>query len=288
MVQRGLGVVIRLAEWIRGTARYPHRMMGRQNPVPRSMRSHHRRRILVVAAHPDDEAIGLGSVLCRHAAKGDEVFLIFTTNGRGLGWFTRLGDQRVYVSKRRREALEAARLLDIPPEHVGFLGFPDGNLIQYIRPLGRDLETIYQSVRPSRVYVQGLEGGHVDHDVTSVVVQTVLAKMGFSHVWEWAEYNHQYDVSDPVIGFPEPTPGRTLRISHAESKKRLLAVYESQPIIGRVSDHDEVVRKAEPSVVVCETLRCYGLRGQLGRHLRRAGLVAPSRARMGSIRLSRP
>ena len=31
--------------------------------------------ILVLAPHPDDESIGCGGTLCRHAAKGDRVMV---------------------------------------------------------------------------------------------------------------------------------------------------------------------------------------------------------------------
>lgn len=272
------GNAIRAIDWTRGIARYPQGMLGRQNPVPRLGLANTGRRILIVAAHPDDEVIGLGSVLARHAAQGDTLVLIFVTNGRGPGWFTRGHNQRQYVLIRSEEVRDVGNILGIPSEHLGFLGFPDGNLIHYMKPLFHDLEQIYRAVQPNRVYVQGLEGGHIDHDVTSLVAQTVMFQMGFSHVWEWAEYNSRYDVADPIIDFPAPTPSHTLQIPiNSDSKKRLLAAYHSQPIIGRVSDHAEVVRKATPQVLVSETRRFYGEDSRLGRELHRLRLTTPSR-----------
>src|SRR5215813_11785029 len=38
-------------------------------------------KVLVVAPHPDDEVLGCGGVMARHAAAGDEVHVIVVTRG---------------------------------------------------------------------------------------------------------------------------------------------------------------------------------------------------------------
>ena len=38
-------------------------------------------RVAVIAPHPDDEVLGCGGVMARHAAEGDEVFVIVVTRG---------------------------------------------------------------------------------------------------------------------------------------------------------------------------------------------------------------
>ena len=39
--------------------------------------------ILIVAAHPDDEVLGCGGTMARHAEMGDQVYVVFMTNGVG-------------------------------------------------------------------------------------------------------------------------------------------------------------------------------------------------------------
>jgi len=38
-------------------------------------------RVLVVAAHPDDEVLGMGGTIARHADRGDVVRIVCVTDG---------------------------------------------------------------------------------------------------------------------------------------------------------------------------------------------------------------
>ena len=41
------------------------------------------KRVLVIAAHTDDEALGCAGTISKHVDQGDEVHLLFMTNGVG-------------------------------------------------------------------------------------------------------------------------------------------------------------------------------------------------------------
>ena len=74
--------------------------------------------VLVIAAHPDDEALGCGATIARHAAAGETVHILFVADGETA----RPGTGDEVVSRREASACEAARILGAgKPE---FLRFP--------------------------------------------------------------------------------------------------------------------------------------------------------------------
>lgn len=94
-------------------------------------------RILVVAPHPDDEALGAGGFMAKACALGHDVFVALLTSGDGF----KEDAARYYLSldvsaeeylhmgyERRIETLDALAHLGVPPDHVAFLGYPDGGL----------------------------------------------------------------------------------------------------------------------------------------------------------------
>src|SRR5262245_59229476 len=79
-------------------------------------------RILILAAHPDDEILGAGGVLALNAEKAEALRIWIATDGsrqEGAG-----GEG--YGEKRREESREAARTLGLEPPLFGSL--PDRGL----------------------------------------------------------------------------------------------------------------------------------------------------------------
>src|SRR5258706_2559089 len=83
--------------------------------------------VLVIAPHPDDEVIGCGGALCRHADRGDRVSVVFLTSGE-LG-LKRLPREEAWAI-REREATAAAAELGIAA--LDFWHGPDWVLAEHI------------------------------------------------------------------------------------------------------------------------------------------------------------
>jgi len=67
-------------------------------------------KVLVFAAHPDDEVLGMGGTLCLHAAEqGDEVRVVCVTDGSSSQY---PGNAEVRTQKDD-EAQRAARVLGV-------------------------------------------------------------------------------------------------------------------------------------------------------------------------------
>jgi N-acetylglucosamine malate deacetylase 1 len=113
--------------------------------------------ILVVAAHPDDEVLGCGATIARHAENGDEVsVLIFGQGGAGrpAGAPKKLADA----------AVQAAKILGV--KRLKALAYPDQLLETYpILDLIRAIETFAVDIRPEVVYTHWSADMNRDHRV---------------------------------------------------------------------------------------------------------------------------
>lgn len=124
--------------------------------------------ILVVAAHPDDEVLGCGGTIARHADEGDIVHVLFLADG-----VSARGEASAKAARagREKEAHSAAAVLGV--KRVDFLGLPDNRLD------GLDLLDIVQSVervvrefRPSVIYTHHGGDLNVDHRIAHQAVLT--------------------------------------------------------------------------------------------------------------------
>lgn len=90
-------------------------------------------RILILAAHPDDETLGTGGVIQKALALRLPVRLVYLTNGDNAETSFIVYRRRLLVGERAQqmgmvrggEAIEAASELGLDPAHVTFLGYPD-------------------------------------------------------------------------------------------------------------------------------------------------------------------
>jgi len=94
-------------------------------------------RILVVVAHPDDEAIGASGYIQRAQKNKATVYLVIVTAGEANRFtalwedknpFLKKTDFRKEAQNRIKESKEALLSLKVDPEKIYFLGFPDRRL----------------------------------------------------------------------------------------------------------------------------------------------------------------
>ena len=113
-------------------------------------------RVAVIAPHPDDEVLGCGGVMARHAAEGEEVFVIVVTRG-----IPELFPQDL-IERTRAEARRAHELLGV--RETRFLDFPAPRLDVTPGHLVADaLAKQFQALQPERVYLPHHGDLHSDH-----------------------------------------------------------------------------------------------------------------------------
>lgn len=67
--------------------------------------------VLVVAAHPDDEILGVGGTAARHAAEGDAVYALILGEGQTSRSTHREDTRREIVEELHRNTLESAQAI---------------------------------------------------------------------------------------------------------------------------------------------------------------------------------
>lgn len=112
------------------------------------------KRVLVIAAHPDDEVLGCGGTVALHTRAGDEVTSVIMCEGESL----RYGRQGVGQAEHIQRAAQTLGVRDVRP-----LGFADQRLdTMALTEIIAPLDQIVKEVQPVVVYVQ--YGGDINRD----------------------------------------------------------------------------------------------------------------------------
>ena len=176
------------------------------------------KRVLVVAAHPDDELLGCGGTVALHARAGDSVTSVIVCEGESL----RYGPKGVGQGDHTRRAAAVLGVADIRT-----LGFADQrldtlSLLDIIQPL----ERIVREVRPQIVYCQFGGDANLDH---AIVFKAQL--VATRPVEPWIEAVYAFDTaSSTEWGYPRTfVPDTWVEITETlEQKLAAMACYESE------------------------------------------------------------
>src|SRR5215475_6287172 len=100
-------------------------------------------KVAVLAPHPDDETIGCGGVLRQHVLRGDDVTVIFVTDGaRSTQEVEDLVERREAESRRAVGELLGVKRLDFwryPDRHMSATSNASIRLIQTLKELEIDI-----------------------------------------------------------------------------------------------------------------------------------------------------
>ena len=125
-----------------------------------------KKRILVVAAHPDDEVLGAGGSLLRHSAEGDIISVMFMSDGVTGRDTEYQPDKRAYeIQARKNMALEAAKFFNC--NDVSFLDLANLRMDQeYLLDLTKKIEKRINDFLPDIVYTHFISDSNLDHGIT--------------------------------------------------------------------------------------------------------------------------
>ena len=145
----------------------------------------------MLAPHIDDDAIGCGGTLAKHAGSGDEIAVLYFAD---------------CTPERRREATRAASIIGIKDGRLGFLEYASKGLFDHRKDAAERLKAEIDSFKPSIVYPPSLFDRHNDHLAVNHILADVLGGMrdgpAFSicayEVWTPLAPNLIVDISETI------------------------------------------------------------------------------------------
>jgi len=146
-------------------------------PVPRSGK-----RIVVVAAHPDDETLGAGGLIATAARSGALVDVIVATDGEASHPASPTHTPTQLAQRRRAEVVTAILSLDSAATIIQ-LGLPDGLLDRNQDALEQAIDL---ALAPGSLLVTPWQGDrHPDHEACARAAETVLASRPDVEHWQY-------------------------------------------------------------------------------------------------------
>jgi N-acetylglucosamine malate deacetylase 1 len=186
-------------------------------------------RVLAIAAHPDDEVLGCGGTLAKHAARGDRVTILILGEGLTSRAPSREAASRETLPDLQHDARQAAASLGITD--VRLLQFPDNrfdgvDLLDVVKAI----EGVKTDMHPDFVYVHHWGDLNVDHRVTFDAALAAFRPMP----GERAVDVFAFEVPSST-GWGGPSPDRAFVPTHyvsiaaeLDAKIRAMAAYRSE------------------------------------------------------------
>jgi LmbE family N-acetylglucosaminyl deacetylase len=134
------------------------------------------KKILVIAAHPDDEILGCGGTLKRLIDEGNEAYTLILSDGTTSRHNKITAQVKEEIDYRLNQSLKAAKIIGY--KDCFFCQFPDNSfdkksLLQIVKALEKHIDLI----NPSIIFTHHYGDLNIDHQITFEAVQTATRPM---------------------------------------------------------------------------------------------------------------
>ena len=131
-------------------------------------------RIIIFAAHSDDETIGAGASIAKFTEEGHQVISVIMSSGTGSSPWLK---EDVLIETREAEAKKIANYLGV--QETILLGLQDGKLPEEIEN-PKVLETVKKIIeryKPDRIYTHSKYDPHPDHKATNKITLKAITQI---------------------------------------------------------------------------------------------------------------
>ena len=192
----------------------------------------------IVVAHPDDEVLGVGTLLPNLA---NLRAIIHVTDGaprRGPDVTNAgVGSWHEYAALRRRELKAAVDAAGVHCARLICLDYPDQEASFHLAHLARRIARLFRQLRLGVVFSHPYEGGHPDHDACAAAVRFAcsLTRGGrWPKVVEFTSYHRSPDgwlETECFLGRSSKIWRRVLNDAQRQKKRHMVSCYASQQAV---------------------------------------------------------
>ena len=145
--------------------------------------------VLIIAAHPDDEILGMGGTIAKHTSQHDNVTIIYMATGitarrEPADYEIKSIPKKIQekwqqeIEKLQQDARKSAKLLKV--KTVKFFDFPDNemdgiHLLKVVKVIEKEIKI----AKPDRIYTNHYSDLNVDHKVVYNAVLTACRPSSF-------------------------------------------------------------------------------------------------------------
>jgi len=131
------------------------------------------KRVLVIAAHPDDEVLGCGATISKYSRQGAKFMVLFIAEGSSCRYVDPVSaDSVAAIAARTQQAINALALLGVKEYH--FNDLPCGRLDQVpIVEINKVIEECIRKFNPDTVLTHSASDVNNDHRI--VYRSTIMA-----------------------------------------------------------------------------------------------------------------
>jgi LmbE family N-acetylglucosaminyl deacetylase len=187
-------------------------------------------RVLCVAPHPDDEALGCGGTLARLSSMGHQVGIVWVSDGAGSHPHSVSYAAPKLAQLRESEARVAAQKLGVKEADLFFMGLPDGALpFPGEEPFVRAFTLavgILEQFQPSALLLPWRRDPHRDHRAAWSIWATASHTRGWSqmHRFEYLVWAFERAAQDE---WPDTSEATAVRVDISDFQERKRAAIDA-------------------------------------------------------------
>lgn len=180
--------------------------------------------VIVIAAHPDDETLGVGGTMLKHVSNNDNVYWLIATNMLASEGFS-----EEQINKRQLEIEQAGKKLGVAG--IKKLDFASMSLQDSsLNSLIPKISAYFNEVKPEVIYVMNRSDAHSDHRILFDAVMACTKSFRYPYIKKVLMYECISETEfAPALPEKAFIPNYYVDITDfIEEKLEIMKIYESE------------------------------------------------------------